>query len=151
PLIRSLRGEKRPGLDQTRVTLSALVQSQVTSRWARRGFPRSPFPPCWRGALNPTTNTEETGMGSQATSLLDRPQSDLSLVPDPVAWPAQQLLPAQRQELALQVLAGTHPVAELARQHQVSRKFLYQQADAAQHALSDAFEPEPSDREVLFY
>jgi hypothetical protein len=90
-------------------------------------------------------------MDSQATSWLDLPQSDLSLVPDPVAWPAQQLLPAQRQELALQVLAGTHPVAELARRHQVSRKFLYQQADTAQHALSDAFEPGPSDREVLFY
>jgi hypothetical protein len=90
-------------------------------------------------------------MDSQATSLLDLPQSDLSLVPDPVVWPAQQLLPAQRKELALRALAGTHPVAELARQHQVSRKFLYQQADTARHALSDAFEPEPSDREVLFY
>jgi hypothetical protein len=83
--------------------------------------------------------------------LFGLPQSDLTLVPDPVAWPAQRLPPAQRQKLAVQVLAGAHPVAELARQHQVSRKFLYQQADTAQHALSDAFQPRPSDPEVLFY
>jgi hypothetical protein len=89
-------------------------------------------------------------MDSQATSLLGLPQSDLPLASGPVAWPAQRLLPTQRQGLALKVLTGTHPVAELARQHQVSRKFLYRQADTARHALSDAFEPKPSDREVLF-
>ena len=92
-------------------------------------------------------------MDCQATSPLGPTQSDLTPGPvsDLVSWPAQRLLPAQRQELAVQVLARTHPVAELARQHQVSRKFLYQQADTAQHALSGAFEPKPSDQEVLFY
>src|SRR3954462_11434778 len=90
-------------------------------------------------------------MDGQATSFLGPTQPALTPVPDPVPWPAQRLLPAQRQELAVQVLAGTHPVAELARQHQVSRKFLYQQAPTAQHALSGAFEPTPAIDEVLFY
>jgi hypothetical protein len=39
----------------------------------------------------------------------------------------------------------------LARQHQVSRKFLYQQADIAEDALAHAFNPEPKDEDVLFY
>src|SRR5208282_680700 len=41
--------------------------------------------------------------------------------------PAKRLLPQQRQDLAIQVLAGTETVSELARQHEVSRKLLYQQ------------------------
>jgi hypothetical protein len=65
--------------------------------------------------------------------------------------PAQQLRPHQRQELALEVLAGRHPVAELARQHQVSRKFLYQQAHTARQALAPAFDPPRADEEVLFH
>ncbi len=43
------------------------------------------------------------------------------------------------------------PVAELARQHQVSRKFLYQQADTAQLALEDAFDPPRPNEQVLFH
>jgi hypothetical protein len=90
-------------------------------------------------------------MDCQATSSLCFTQSELAPVSDPVSWPAQRLLPAQRQDLAVQVLAGTHPVAELARQHQVSRKFLYQQADTATHALTGAFDPAPAADDVLFY
>src|SRR3954452_8442068 len=92
-------------------------------------------------------------MDWQATLPLGPTQSDLTPGPvsDLVSWPARRLLPAQRQELAVQVLAGTHPVAELARQHQVSRKFLYHQAHTARHALSSAFEPTPADDDVLFY
>ena len=66
-------------------------------------------------------------------------------------WPAQRLLPTERQDLAVQVLAGAEPVAELARQHEVSRKFLYQQAHTAREALSQAFDPRPKTEEVLFY
>jgi hypothetical protein len=77
-------------------------------------------------------------MDCQATSSLGFTQSELAPVPDPVSWPAQRLRPAQRQDLAVQILAGTHPVAELARQHQVSRKFLSRQADTATHALNHA-------------
>jgi hypothetical protein len=92
-------------------------------------------------------------MDCQATSSLCLTQSDLTPVPvaDPIPWPAQRLLPAQRQNLAVQVLAGTHPVTELARQHQVSRKFLSQQADTATHALTRAFDPAPATDDVLFY
>src|SRR3954447_22550823 len=90
-------------------------------------------------------------MNCQATSSLGFTQSEPAPVPDPVSWPAQRLLPAQRQDLAVQVLAGTHPVAELARQHQVSRKLLYQQADTATHALNRAFDPAPTADDILFY
>lgn len=92
-------------------------------------------------------------MDSQATSCLGLTQSDLTSVAmaDLPPWPAQWLQPAQRRELALQVLVGTHPVAELARQHQVSRKFLYQQADTATLALTQAFDPVPVADDVLFH
>jgi len=92
-------------------------------------------------------------MDCQTTSSLRPTQSDLTAVPVAALspWPAQRLRPAQRQTLALQVLAGTHPVAELARRHQVSRKFLYQQADTAAHALTDAFDPAPAHDDVLFF
>jgi hypothetical protein len=66
--------------------------------------------------------------------------------------PARLLLPQQRQHLAVHALAGTQPIADLARQHDVSRKFVYQQADKAEHALAGAFAPEPpADDAVLFY
>jgi hypothetical protein len=64
--------------------------------------------------------------------------------------PAQQLAPEQRQRLALGALAGTQPLAHLAQQHDVSRKFVYQQADKAQRALDQAFAPSPDDQRVLF-
>ena len=86
-------------------------------------------------------------MDCQATSSLSFTQSDLV----PVCWPAQRLLPPQRQDLAVQVLAGAETVSELARQHEVSRKFLYQQAHTAEQALSQAFAPTPKPDEVLFY
>ena len=46
-------------------------------------------------------------MDCQATSPLGPTQSDLTPGPvsDLVSWPARRLLPAQRQELAVQVLA----------------------------------------------
>jgi len=43
--------------------------------------------------------------------------------------PAACLLPPQqRQHLALQALAGTRPIAQLAHDHDVSRNFVYRQA-----------------------
>jgi hypothetical protein len=86
-------------------------------------------------------------MDCHATSSLGFTQSDLA----PVSWPAQRLLPRQRQDLAVQVLAGAETVSELARQHEVSRKFVYQQAYTAEQALSQAFAPTPKPDEVLFY
>jgi hypothetical protein len=51
----------------------------------------------------------------------------------------------------LRVLAGSQPVAHLARQHQVSRQFLYRQADTARRALECAFDPPRPDEPVLFH
>ena len=49
------------------------------------------------------------------------------------------------------MLAGTETVSELAREHEVSRKFLYQQVHTAQQALDSAFAPVLRSEEVLFY
>jgi hypothetical protein len=97
---------------------------------------------------------KETGMDAQATFSCSFTQSDLGPVAEPLClphWPAQRLLPQQRQDLAVQVLAGAQGVSDLAREHEVSRKFLYQQADTAREALSQAFHPQPKDADVLFY
>jgi hypothetical protein len=101
-------------------------------------------------------------MDAQVTFSCSFTQSDpgpvAELCSDPVAevpslppWPAQRLLPQERQYLAVQILAGAQPVSELAREHGVSRKFLYQQVHTAQAALTQAFAPEPKTEKVLFY
>jgi hypothetical protein len=90
-------------------------------------------------------------MSAQTTACVFATQSDPLPATISLPCPARQLLPQQRQELALQILAGSQPVAQLARQHQVSRKFLYQQADTAQLALEHAFDPPRPDEEVLFH
>jgi hypothetical protein len=64
---------------------------------------------------------------------------------------AQRLLPLERRNLAIQVLAGAQPVSGLAREYEVSRKFLYQQAHTAEEALSEAFAPSGRSDDVLFY
>jgi hypothetical protein len=67
------------------------------------------------------------------------------------ACPAHALPPAQRQLLAVEALAGTQSISLLADQHHVSRKFVYQQADLAQRALHEVFDPDPVDDCVLFH
>src|SRR5580704_4994795 len=65
---------------------------------------------------------------------------------------AQLLDPQQRQALALEALAQTQTITQLAQDYQVSRKFVYQQADQAEQALTQAFAPAPpADSRVLFY
>jgi hypothetical protein len=59
--------------------------------------------------------------------------------------------PIERKNLSLQVLAKTNPVSRLSRDHQVSRKFLYQQAAKARHALDKTFDPQEPDKEVLYH
>jgi hypothetical protein len=69
----------------------------------------------------------------------------------PPDCPAHRWTPSQRRQLALDALAG-QPISHLADQHQVSRKFVYQQLDIADDALEQAFDPRPDDQEkVLFY
>ena len=48
-----------------------------------------------------------------------------------VFHPAKAMTPPQRRKLALQALAGTETVSRLAGQHEVSRKFVYQQGTKA--------------------
>jgi len=52
--------------------------------------------------------------------------------------------------LAIQVLARSETVSNLAAQHGVSRKFLYQQTHKANAALDDAFLHAVPNDEVLF-
>ena len=65
--------------------------------------------------------------------------------------PAKQLQPNQKQGLAIQVLAGIATVSGLAREHEVSRKFISHQVHTAQQALQQAFEPPAPRDDVLFY
>ena len=104
---------------------------------------------------------EEADMDCQATLSISVTQCDPTSATTPLHWPAPttvhvscpatQLAPQQRQGLAIQVLAGTETVSELARQHEVSRKFLYQQVHTAEKALSEAFAPSSRPDDVLFY
>ncbi len=71
-----------------------------------------------------------------------RPRSGRGL-PGLPQWPAQRLLPQERRDLAVQVLAGAQPVSDLARQHEVSRKFLYQQAHTAKRPSTKPSPPHP--------
>src|ERR1035441_9731884 len=65
---------------------------------------------------------------------------------------AKAMEPQRRQDLALQVLAGTGTIRGLAAQHAVSRKFVYQQVDTAQEALQEAFVANQDDAtKVLFH
>jgi len=57
----------------------------------------------------------------------------------PVSCPAKQLAPQQRRDLAIQVLAGTETVSELAREHEVSRKFDLVQSWVTKTGASDLF------------
>ena len=99
-------------------------------------------------------------MDCQATSHFSASQCDFPSITGPispapiyvgVSCPAKRLLPQQRQDLAIQVLARTETVSELARQHEVSRKFLYQQVHTAEKVLSEAFAPSSRPDDVLFY
>jgi hypothetical protein len=92
-------------------------------------------------------------MDCQATISFGCTPSDLDLAasPDRQSWPAQGLQPSQRQDLAIQALAGTETISELARRHEVSRKFLYQQVHTAELALDQAFAPTTEPDDVLFY
>ncbi len=69
----------------------------------------------------------------------------------PNGCPAKSLPSDQRRHVGLQALAGTQTITDLANQHDVSRKFVYQQCSIADEALSDAFAPQPVDDQVLFH
>src|SRR5262249_4871060 len=64
---------------------------------------------------------------------------------------AKLLGPQERQALAVEALAGTQAISQLAEDRDVSRKFVYQQAEKAEQALQEVFAPDaPTDDKVLF-
>ena len=63
---------------------------------------------------------------------------------------AARLPGSERKDLAIQALAGSEKVSDLATRHGVSRKFVYQQTDKARAALDGAFSPAVPDSEMLF-
>jgi hypothetical protein len=63
---------------------------------------------------------------------------------------AARLPESDRKDLAIQVLAGTETVSDLATQHGVSRKFVYTQTGKARAALDDAFPAVTPENDVLF-
>jgi hypothetical protein len=99
-------------------------------------------------------------MVSQAIHLSLATQCDSTSAPGRFDWPAptqravsspaKQMTPHQRQALSIEVIAGVETISELAREHQVSRKFVSQQVQTAQQALEQAFAPVPTQDEVLF-
>lgn len=65
--------------------------------------------------------------------------------------PANRFDPQQRQRLAVEALAGSQPISRLADCHDVSRKFVYQQAHLAQQVLEQTFAPDTDDgQQILF-
>jgi hypothetical protein len=64
---------------------------------------------------------------------------------------AASLSPASRKRLAIEVLSKAKPISHLADQHQVSRKFLYEQRHKADAALDEVFSDAKKEQEVLFY
>ncbi|MEL6355127.1 MAG: hypothetical protein AAFR58_25790, partial [Cyanobacteria bacterium J06627_28] len=56
-----------------------------------------------------------------------------------------------RKAIGIEALARTTPISHIAAQHQVSRKFLYQQGDKAQQALDESFAPSQGDDDILFH
>jgi len=63
---------------------------------------------------------------------------------------AARLPGGNRKDLAIQALARSETVSDLAARHGVSRKFVYQQTHKARAVLDDAFSPAVPDSEVLF-
>src|ERR1017187_3297393 len=68
----------------------------------------------------------------------------------PAGGAARSLGPAERKGLSVEVLARTRPLTQLAAQHGVSRKFLYQQGHRASEALDEAFGTAEEEQAVLY-
>jgi hypothetical protein len=61
-------------------------------------------------------------------------------------------LPAEiRKDIAIRVLSKSKPISHLAAEHQVSRKFVYQQGHKAHQALDESFASAQAAHAVLFY
>jgi hypothetical protein len=81
-----------------------------------------------------------------ASTVIGNPASSVK----PQLTAAALMGPSQRRDLAVQGMAGTEPLSALARQNDVSRKFIYTQIEKADRALDAAFSPQDEDERVLF-
>ena len=100
-------------------------------------------------------------MDCQATLSISVTQCDCTSATTPLHWPAPATVYvlvrpsswhlSRGETWPSRCSAGTETVSELAREHEVSRKFLYQQVHTAEQALDRAFAPVPQSEEVLFY
>ena len=66
---------------------------------------------------------------------------------DRCAGAAARLPESDRKDLAIQALAHSETISDIAARHGVSRKFVYQQTHKARIALADAFSPAVPDSE----
>ena len=64
---------------------------------------------------------------------------------------AATLPPRIRKDIGIQALSRSIPIARIARENQVSRKFVYEQEGIAAQALDESFLATKGDDEVLFY
>jgi hypothetical protein len=69
---------------------------------------------------------------------------------DRCAGAATRLPENDRKDLAIQALAGSEAVSDLAARHGVSRKFVYEQTHKARTTLDSAFLPAAAETEGLF-
>ncbi|MEN8446784.1 MAG: hypothetical protein ABG776_17435 [Cyanobacteria bacterium J06555_13] len=69
----------------------------------------------------------------------------------PAVSVAANLSPTTRKAIGIEALARTIPITHLAAQHQVNRKFVYQQSNKAQEALDESFAPSQGNDDVLFH
>ncbi len=76
----------------------------------------------------------------------------MDMTAQPTSYNAKRLDSNQRKQLALNAMSKSEAIATIAQDHEVSRKFVYQQKDKAINAVNDAFEPVTQKTEkVLFY
>lgn len=68
-----------------------------------------------------------------------------------VSCPASQMDGIQRKEIALGAIIKEQPISHIAKEQEVSRKFVYAQKGKAISAIDDAFTKEEEKDKVLFY
>ena len=66
-----------------------------------------------------------------------------------ISCAANLLNPEQRQQIAIQAIAQTKNITELAKSNGTSRKFIYQIKDQAEGALEQIFSPKNPENIVL--
>ena len=67
-----------------------------------------------------------------------------------ISYPAKEMNIKQKKTMVLQAIQQTQTISDIAKENQVSRKFVYKQKDKATQAIEDNFS-EPATEKVLFY